>query len=140
MTTIKTIVSKGLRTEAIHIKSGVKIITDAPVDNHGKGESFSPTDLLCTSLGSCMATIMDISGKEHGFTIEGTEMFITKIMSDNPRKVSEIIVELNFPPLNYTEKMKKFIEYASKNCPVALSLHPDVKQTIILNYKESSKS
>jgi len=139
MATIKTTISKGLRTEAVHIKSGVKIITDAPIDNHGKGKSFSPTDLLCASLGSCMATIMDISGKEHGFTVEGTEMFITKIMNKNPRKIYEIIVELNFPSFNYTDKMKKIIEHASKNCPVALSLHPDVKQTIILNYKESSK-
>jgi uncharacterized OsmC-like protein len=135
MPTIKTIVNKDFRTEATHLKSGTKIFTDAPVDNHGKGESFSPTDLLCASLGSCMATIMDIAGKEHGFTIEGTEIIITKIMSENPRKVAEIIVELNFPPFNYSEKMKKIIDYASKNCPVALSLHPDVKQTVILNYK-----
>jgi len=134
MATIKTIVNNDYRTDVVHLKSGTHLITDAPTDNHGRGESFSPTDLLSASLGSCMATIMEISGKEHGFSIEGTEILITKIMSENPRKVAEIIVELNFPPMQYSEKAKKFIEYASKNCPVALSLHQDVKQTIILNY------
>lgn len=131
------IVSKGnFRTVATHLKSGAEIVTDAPTDNHGKGEYFSPTDLMSTSLGVCMITIMDIAGQEHGFSVEGTEIIITKIMSDNPRKVAEIIVELNFPDVQYSDKAKRVIEHTTRNCPVALSLHPDLKQTIILNYKK----
>ena len=130
------IASGGFRTIATHLKSGTEIYTDAPTDNHGKGEYFSPTDLLSSSLGACMITIMDIAGKEHGFTVEGTEILITKKMSESPRKVSEIIVELNFPDVEYSEKAKRIIEHTTRNCPVSLSLHPDVKQTIILNYKK----
>jgi putative redox protein len=134
MATIKTIVKKDLRTEITHLRSGSRIMTDAPVDNHGKGEYFSPTDLLSASLGSCMTTIMEIAGREHGFSIEGTEIIITKIMSENPRKIAEIVVELNFPPNNYSDKVKKIIEITSRTCPVALSLHPDLKQTVLLKY------
>lgn len=125
----------GLRTKSTHIKSGKEIISDAPVDNQGKGEYFSPSDLLATALSACMITIMDIAGREHGFSIKGAEADITKIMAENPRKVAEIIIEITFPANNYSEKTKKIIEYASKTCPVALSLHPDIKQTVILNFR-----
>lgn len=134
MTTIKMTALGGLRTKSIHIKSGKELITDAPVDNHGKGEYFSPTDLLATSLSACMLTIMDLAGKEHDFSVEEAQVEITKIMSTNPRRVGEIIIEINFPQNNYSGKAKKIIDNAIKNCPVALSLHPDVKQTIIINY------
>ena len=134
METVQTVYLGELRTKARHSQSGVEIITDAPTDNNGKGEAFSPTDLLATSLGSCMLTIMGIAANTHGFNIDNTKVKITKIMSANPRKVSEIIVELNFPPNNYSEKEKKFFEIAAKTCPVSLSLHPDIKQTIIFNY------
>lgn len=132
--TIRTTYLGELRTEAIHVKSGNKLITDAPPDNKGKGEAFSPTDLLATSLGSCMLTIMGISAREHGFDIDGTKVKIWKMMESNPRRVSEIKVELSFPKNNYTEKEKKFIEKAAFTCPVNLSLHPDLKKTIIFNY------
>jgi uncharacterized OsmC-like protein len=135
MATIKMTALGEFRTKAVHLKSGTEIITDAPTDNKGKGESFSPTDLLCASFGACMTTIMDIAGKEHGFEIAGTEIEITKIMAENPRRVAEIIVELNFPDREYSEKAKRVIEHTSRTCPVALSLHPDIKQTIKLNYK-----
>lgn len=132
--TIKTKYIGELRTEATHVQSKNKLITDAPLDNKGKGEAFSPTDLLATSLGSCMLTIMGISAREHGFNIDGTKVNIWKIMESNPRRVGEIKIEFTFPKNNYSEKEKKFIEKAAFTCPVNLSLHPDLKKTIIFNY------
>jgi len=132
--TIRTTYLGELRTEAIHVKSGNELITDAPPDNKGKGEAFSPTDLLATSLGSCMLTIMGISAREHGFNIDSTRIKIWKIMESDPRRVGEIKIELTFPKNNYSEKEKKLIEKAAYTCPVNLSLHPDLKKTIIFNY------
>lgn len=123
-----------LRNQATHIQSGDQIITDAPLDNEGRGEAFSPTDLLATSLSCCMLTIIGIAARKHDFSIDGTETTTTKIMAQDPRRVSEIIVELTFPKNGYDEKSKKIIEAAARNCPVAKSLHPDLKQTIVFNY------
>ncbi len=134
METAKTIYLGNLRTEATHVRSGQKIVTDAPVDNQGKGEFFSPTDLLATALASCMLTIMGIAARTHGFDIDGTEVKITKVMGVNPRRVVEVIVELNFPR-SYSVKEKRIIELSAKECPVANSLHPDLKQTVVFNYK-----
>ncbi len=135
MTTVETIYLGELRTEATHVQSGNKIITDAPTDNQGRGEYFSPTDLVATSLGSCMITVMGIAARTHNFNIDGTKLMITKVMTQEPpRRIAEIIVELTFPAGNYSEKEKKILEYVVKTCPVALSLHPDVKQNIKLNY------
>ncbi|MEI6174160.1 MAG: OsmC family protein [Bacteroidota bacterium] len=133
MATVETIYMGELRTEATHIRSGIKLFTDAPPDNQGKGEYFSPTDLVAAALGSCMITIMGIAARTHNFNIDGTKLVITKVMTQEPpRRIAEIIIELTFPSVNYSEKEKKIIEYAVKNCPVALSLHPDVKQTVTL--------
>ncbi|MCC8089682.1 MAG: OsmC family protein [Rikenellaceae bacterium] len=129
MATTKTIYKGELRTEIEHLQSGTKIITDAPVDNHGKGESFSPTDMVAAALGSCMLTIMGISAQTHGFDIDGTTVDATKIMGTNPRRIAEIIVEITFPH-DYDDKTKKILESAAKSCPVAQSLHPETKQTI----------
>jgi len=134
METVNTIYLGGLRTKSIHLQSDSLLITDAPKDNYGKGEAFSPTDLLATSLGCCMLSIIGIAAQTHGFNIDSTEVKITKIMASNPRKIGEIIVELFFPPNNYSEKEKKIIENSIHTCPVALSLHPDVKQTINIHY------
>ncbi|MBK7968095.1 MAG: OsmC family protein [Bacteroidetes bacterium] len=134
METIRTIYIGQLRTSAKHVQSGVEIITDAPVDNQGKGEAFSPTDLLAASLGSCVLTIMGISAREHKFDIDGTRIAITKIMVSNPRKVSEVKIEFVFPHQNYTEGQQRILKHAAHNCPVALSLHPDVVQNIIFNF------
>ena len=120
-----------LRTEDRHLRSGNRIITDAPTDNNGKGEAFSPTDLLAASLGSCMLTIMGIAARTHSIDISTSDLKITKVMASDPRRVQEIIVEFNFPGKEYTEKEKKIIEHAAKTCPVALSLHQDLKQTIL---------
>jgi uncharacterized OsmC-like protein len=132
--TTQTLYIGDLRTKAKHVLSGNEIITDAPPDNKGKGEAFSPTDLLATALGSCMITIMGISAREHGFNIDGTTARIWKFMESNPRRVGEVKIELDFPKNNYTEKEKKLIEKAAYTCPVYLSLHPDLKKTITLNF------
>ncbi len=134
METIRTVYTGELRTEALHVKSGVKIITDAPSDNQGKGESFSPTDLLVASLGSCMVTIMGIASRTHSINIDGTKIRITKVMASNPRRVSEIHIEFDMPPVTYSEKEKTILDHAARTCPVALSLHPDLKQIVTFNY------
>ena len=126
-----------LRTKALHINSGNEIVTDAPPDNKGKGEFFSPTDLVATALGCCMLTIMGISARENNFVIDGTEVWITKVMVPNPRRIGEVIVEFDFPKIKYSEKEKKLIELAARTCPVSQSLHPDLKQSILFNYYEA---
>jgi putative redox protein len=129
MATVETVYLGGLRTEATHVQSGTKIITDAPTDNHGKGEAFSPTDLLAESLAGCMLTTMGIAANTHGINIDNTQCEVTKIMAANPRRVAEIVVNLKFPG-TYTEKERGILEHTSLNCPVYLSLHPDLKKTI----------
>lgn len=123
-----------LRTSAIHLKSDKSIITDAPVDNHGNGEAFSPTDLTATSLASCMMTIMAISADKHGIDFKGAEMDLTKKMSSHPRRIEEIVVVVKMNRANYSAEEKARLERAARNCPVALSLHPDLKQTISFEY------
>jgi putative redox protein len=131
MATIETVYQGTLRTQATHVQSGTEILTDAPVDNQGKGEAFSPTDLLAASLGSCMLTIMGIAAKQHGLNIDHTTCSITKIMTaEPPRRVGEIVVDLKFPETNFTEKDKKILEKSALTCPVYLSLHPDIKKTV----------
>ncbi|RZM28253.1 MAG: OsmC family peroxiredoxin [Pedobacter sp.] len=135
MATSKITYNGGLRTTSVHERSGNQIITDAPVDNKGKGEAFSPTDLLATSLGNCMLTIIGIAAGEHDFNIDGTTCEITKIMaSEGPRRVTEIVVNFSFPKENYSDKTKLIIERSARTCPVALSLHPDITQTVTFNY------
>lgn len=134
MTTIKSKYLGDLRTECIHIQSGTKIFTDAPTDNQGKGEAFSPTDLLATSLGSCIMTIMGIVARDNNINIAGTELDITKIMASDPRRVSEVIVEFNFPNRNYTAEEKQIIESVAGTSPVPLSVHTQMTQSIKLNW------
>ena len=134
MTTVKTVYLGDLRTENEHLQSGNKIITDAPIDNQGKGEAFSPTDLLATALGNCIMTIMGIKARDRGIDIRGTEIEITKIMASSPRRVAEVVVEFTFPKGNYTDEDKQLIESVAGKSPVPLSLHPDLKQTIKFNW------
>ncbi len=122
-----------LRTEATHLRSGKSLFTDAPVDNKGKGEAFSPTDLLATSLGNCMMTIMGIVAREQGIDLQGMEVEITKIMAENPRRVSEIIVEFQMPERDYSAEEKELLKDAAIHCPVANSLSGDLKQTVIFH-------
>lgn len=120
-----------LRTEATHLQSGTLINTDAPKDNHGKGEAFSPTDLVATALASCMISIMGIVAMKEGFTtIDGAIAEVTKVMYAEPRRIGEIHVKITFPKKNFSEKEKKMYEHAAYTCPVAKSLHPDLKQVV----------
>ncbi len=120
-----------LRTVAKHIKSGIEIMTDPPVDNQGKGEAFSPTDLLATSLANCMLTIIGIASRTHEINIEEAVAEVTKIMAAEPRRVSEIHIKFKFPGKeSYTDKQKKIIENAALTCPVYYSLHPDIKKVV----------
>ena len=122
------IIYKGtLRTEAKHLQSNTIIETDAPTDNQGKGERFSPTDLMATSLGSCMLTIMGIKARDMDISLEGTEVNIEKIMKSEPRRVGGINVQFKFPALNLDDKQKTILERAAHNCPVAKSIHPDIE-------------
>lgn len=134
MVTIKTKYLGELSTESTHVKSGSVVITDAPVDNKGRGEAFSPTDLLATSLATCMITIMGIAANQHDLSIENLRCDVTKIMSANPRKLSEIVVELHFAENNFNDKQRQILRDAAYSCPVALSLHPDLKKTVIFNF------
>ncbi|MCE3260007.1 MAG: osmotically inducible protein OsmC [Bacteroidetes bacterium] len=121
----------GLRTEAVHTASNSQIITDAPTDNHGKGQAFSPTDLMATSLANCMLTVMGIKSQTEGMTsMDGTTAEVTKVMYPDPRRVGEIHVTLTFPKNNFTDKEKKIYENTAHTCPVAKSLHPDLKQVL----------
>ena len=120
-----------LRAESTHLQSGITILTDAPKDNHGRGEAFSPTDLLATSLANCMISIIGILAKRDGYTsIDGATAEVTKVMYAEPRRVGEVHVKLIFPPNHYTDKEKQIYENAAHTCPVAKSLHPDIIQKI----------
>lgn len=131
--TIETIYRGGLRSEATHLQSGTIIVTDAPTDNHGKGESFSPTDLVAAALGSCMLTIMDIAAQRLEIDLKGTRLEITKIMAAEPRRIAEIKIDFYLPG-DYSDKCKTILERAADTCPVAKSLHPDLVQNITFHY------
>ena len=121
----------GLRTEGLHLQSGNSIRTDAPKDNHGKGEAFSPTDLVATALASCMISIMGIVAIKEGFTtIDGASAEVVKVMYPDPRRIGEIHIKITFPKKNFTDKEKRMYEHAAHTCPVAKSLHPEIKQLI----------
>jgi putative redox protein len=128
--TSKIVYTGDLRTECTHLRSGQTIITDAPIDNNGKGEAFSPTDLTATSFGSCMITIMGISARNHEIDIDGTTLEVTKHMASDPRRISGIDIKVNMPNKPYSSKEKKILEKAGRTCPVAFSLHPDIVQNI----------
>lgn len=135
MTKIRTTYMGDLHIEAIHLDSKSRIETDAPVDNQGKGERFSPTDLLATSLAACMITIMGISARNYGFALEGAYAEVEKVMASSPRRVGEIIIDLYFPDGGtYGDREKRIIEAAAATCPVANSLHPDLKKTLRFHY------
>lgn len=134
MYTSEIIYTGGLHCKATHIKSGVVIETDAPTDNHGKGESFSPTDSVANALGTCMLTTMGIAANGRGLNIDNASAKITKVMAAGPRRISEVHVEITFPPKNYTDEQKKTLEDIAINCPVAKSLHPDIKQKVTFFY------
>jgi uncharacterized OsmC-like protein len=125
--TSKVVYLGDLRTECTHIQSGTKIITDAPLDNQGKGEAFSPTDLLATSLASCMMTIIGIYCKNHGINFDSCTAEIEKIMGLNPRKVEKIIVHMDFTGNNWDSSTLEKVIIAGKTCPVAKTIEDSVQ-------------
>ncbi len=122
-----------LRTVSVHLRSGNEIITDAPVDNNGKGEAFSPTDTVATALASCMLTIMGIKANVNDINIEGAFAEVTKTMGVNPRRISKIDVVFKLP-FDFDEKTKTILEKAALTCPVYFSLHSDIEKNVIFNW------
>ena len=133
MSDIKIKYTEDLRTIATHVSSGSTIITDAPLDNNGKGEKFSPTDLFATALGSCMLTIMGITAQTHGINIDDAEVSVKKIMGVNPRRVSRIKIVINIYN-DISEKDRKLLIKAAHHCPVSKSINPDIQEDVTFNF------
>jgi putative redox protein len=130
--TAKVLLKDNLRTEMIHVASQSIVETDAPIDNHGNGEKFSPTDLVSSALASCMLTIMGIAAQTQKINIVGARADVVKIMESNPRRIGEIKINIFMPKKeNYSSKEKMILERAALACPVHHSLHPDLKKTIL---------
>ena len=129
----KVTYSGDLRTEACHIQSGISIVTDAPVDNQGKGEAFSPTDLIATALASCILTIMGIVAERNNFKLIGTTAEVEKIMGSSPRKIEQIIINIFFIK-DFDKKISRKLESAASTCPVSNSLNASLKKSINFIY------
>jgi putative redox protein len=123
-----------LRTKATHLKSGNSVTTDAPTDNNGKGEAFSPTDLVSAALSSCMMTIMGMLANKEGIDLKGLKSEVVKVMAANPRRISEIKIHFSHPKLVATDIQKQKLKEAAHTCPVALSLSENLKQTITFDF------
>jgi uncharacterized OsmC-like protein len=123
-----------LRTTSTHLQSGIEILSDAPTDNHGKGEAFSPTDLVANALGSCMISIMAIKSKDLNVNLEGSTVEVTKVMQADPRKIARIEIIMNMT-IAADDKTKTILERTAMNCPVLLSLNPDIEKDITINWK-----
>lgn len=134
MATLHTRYLGELRTEVTHLASGASFITDAPLDNQGKGESISPTDTLCAAFTSCMFTLMGIAARTHGIDIDGIRADTTKHMGTEPRRVVRIEVRIFGFPKVYTEKEKIILERAARTCPVAMSVHQDIKLEVSFEF------
>lgn len=126
-----------LRTESEHVQSGMKMLTDAPTDNQGRGEAFSPTDTVATALATCMLTIMGIKARDLDLDLRGATALVQKTMAPDPRRISRIEITFTFPK-SYGEKSKRIIERAAKTCPVLHSLHPEIDLEIGFTYGEQA--
>ena len=124
---------RNLRTQCNHLQSGHEIYTDAPVENHGNGEAFSPTDLVVTALGSCLLTIMGITANTHGINMDKSLARVTKFMYTNPRRIGKIIVEIHIP-YEISHKQQRLLNQAAKGCPVHHSMHPDIEIEINIHF------
>ncbi len=122
-----------LRTRCVHLRSGDEFITDAPVDNNGLGQAFSPTDTVATGLASCMLTMMGIKARDMEVDLKKSYAEVTKHMAADPRRISQIDIEL-YMPATITEKHKKILEHTARTCPVIFSLHPDIKKEIVFHW------
>lgn len=134
MPTIKSAYQGNLRTKMQHVQSGTEIISDAPTDNNGKGEAFSPTDLVAAALGSCMVTIMGIIAERESVKLEGLTWETQKIMQSNPRKISEVVISFKWANPVEDKVLIQKLKNGAKTCPVALSLNPNIKQTITFDF------
>ncbi|WP_222983741.1 OsmC family protein [Flagellimonas meishanensis] len=124
-----------LRTTCVHLKSQNEFITDAPTDNNGKGEAFSPTDTVATGLASCMLTVMGIKAQQLEEDLAGATAEVTKHMASNPRRISKIEIKMDLPgPVS--EKNRKILEHTANTCPVHHSLHPDIEKIIEFHWKK----
>ena len=123
-----------LRTQSKHLKSSDIIITDAPTDNNGKGDAFSPTDLVASALCSCMTTVMGICAEKNNFELPGSTAYVTKIMESHPRRISKIIIEINFDKNKLTDQETEKLVAVAKGCPVAQSLRSDLIQEVKFNF------
>ncbi|UGU15031.1 OsmC family protein [Sinomicrobium kalidii] len=126
-----------LRTVCEHLRSGNTFTTDAPTDNNGKGEAFSPTDTVATALASCMLTVMGIKARELEVDLTEATAEVTKVMAANPRRISGIKIVMNFP-VAPGDKSRKILEHTANTCPVHHSLHPDINKEIIFNWGKTS--
>ena len=130
-----SIVYRGaLRTEATHLHSGAMLPTDAPVDNQGKGESFSPTDLVATALGTCILTIMGIKARDRKIDIEGSTLEVKKVMSAAPRRIARLEVRLQMRGDRLTDADRRVLGAVVNACPVSRSLHPDIQLDVHINW------
>jgi len=134
MNTAEVIYKGQLRSECTHLQSGTKIVTDAPTDNFGKGEAFSPTDLVAIALASCMITTVGVITRLENIILDGSKLTVKKIMESNPRRIAAIHIDIEVNNSNLTEEQKKRIEEIAQNCPVAKSLHPDLIQKVNFTY------
>lgn len=134
MTTLTAVYEGNLRTNLTHTRSGQVITTDAPPDNQGKGEAFSPTDLVCAALASCMLTTMGIVAARDNINMSGMRASVVKIMTSNPRKIAEIQITLSHPALHATDEQKQKLKNTALTCPVALSLSETIKQTVSFQF------
>lgn len=124
-----------LRTVCTHLRSGSAIETDAPVDNNGRGERFSPSDMVATALGACMLTIMGMRANDMEVNLKGVKIEVEKIMKTDPRRISAINLTFHFPSsLVLTERQKQILEKAAHSCPVIYSIHPDIAVGVVLNW------
>jgi uncharacterized OsmC-like protein len=135
--TAKVVYKENLRTNCVHIKSGSEFETDAPTDNNGKGERFSPTDLVATAFASCMLTLMGIAVQDRDINIDGTDCEVEKIMASGPRRIAQINVKMTLPTTErYSDKEKEILEKAALTCPVFFSLHPDIEKNVEFVYAD----
>jgi len=137
MVQIDTTYLGDLRCEAEHLPSGVTLVTDAPTDNHGEGRSFSPTDLIATALGTCVATILGIQAEKHGLDLEGIEITVEKEMAADPRRIDALRTEVRMPTA-LDEQTRTRLERAARHCPVDESIHPDIDAPIVFRWPEEA--
>jgi uncharacterized OsmC-like protein len=131
--TSKVTYNGDLRTECVHLKSGNSFVTDAPTDNNGLGQAFSPTDTVATGLASCILTMMGIKANGLKLNLEGSRADVTKHMASDPRRIAKIEVDLNLPS-HISEKDRKILIHTANTCPVHFSLHPDIEKEISFNW------